>query len=223
MDAGAFGVGDFGFDGEPVEFSCPVALFDEDADVDFVAGAVDAAFGEDEGIEFGVRATFDASDIEAGEVEEAILTGVGHEGEIGTKAGDEGDGFFFVGGASERGEVDASIGLGEGGDEWDAIFSEDFDGDASEREACFDRGDEDVLAFFGIFFDDHSEIGDEDESLGGRRGGFVVGLPFVVGTAFVAVVVRLVVIWLLVFLVCGLLGGLVWGGCGSFSFFGEIF
>ena len=59
---------DFCFERQPVDVLLPVSLFDHDTDVDFVARAINPAFGKNERVQIFGQNVFVAADVEAREV-----------------------------------------------------------------------------------------------------------------------------------------------------------
>ena len=91
----AAGVDHFHFEWEAVELPAPVSLLHDATDVHFVARAIDAALGEDEGVELFGGDVFDAVDVEAREIKPAIRAFERHEGDVVGQPRHEGDGFSF--------------------------------------------------------------------------------------------------------------------------------
>ena len=81
----------FRFERQAFELPLPVALLHDATDVHFVARPINAALGEDEGIELIARDVLDPVDVEARKIELPIGARVGHEGDVVAEPRDEGD------------------------------------------------------------------------------------------------------------------------------------
>ena len=95
-----------------VEFALPVALLDDEAELRGVAGAVDAAVGEDEGREGIGRHAAEARGVEAGEIEQAVLATEREERDIIVEMHDVGDRLFLAGEVVQRGQRGAAAVIG---------------------------------------------------------------------------------------------------------------
>ncbi len=164
-DDGAAGVGDLEFDGESGEGGLPIGGAGDEAEVGGLAGAVDAAIGEEVGGEL-LRGFFvlDAAGIEAGEIERAVRGLKGHEGEVGILLRQDHERRFLALELDELGEAGAAAVFGGGGEDGLAVASDGFDAGAIDGEPGVDGLDEDVAGAVLGLLDDEAEIGDEDEA-----------------------------------------------------------
>ena len=157
------GIDDFGFDRQAFEIAAPVALFDHETDVNFVAGPIDAALGEDKGIEpFG-------SDIlrpvgfETREIQHAVFSCERHERDVVAIAGHKRDRRFlalrFFNGRESAVPVRGSVRCLDR----NAILAQNFNRRAADWFAGLDRHQKHVAAAIGILLCQNSDVGHEQE------------------------------------------------------------
>ena len=158
-------VDDLRFQRQAGQRAAPVALLDDDADVERVARPVHAALGEHEGVEFLARAVLDALDGEAREIQRAVLPLVRQESHVAAQARDDGHGFARVPGVpAQPGQAGAALGIGGRIGERRAAAGQDRDVHPAERRARGQRGGEHVAAAVRVALDDQAQVRDQDEA-----------------------------------------------------------
>ena len=157
------GIDDFGFDWQAFEIAVPVALFDHETDVNFVARPINAALGEDERVETFRPDVLRPVGFEPREIQHAVFTCERHERNIVAIARDKCDRPFlalrFFNGWKSAVSVRGSFRCLNR----DAVFAENFNCRAADRFAGFDRHQKNIAAAVGVFLRQNSDIGHEQE------------------------------------------------------------
>jgi hypothetical protein len=127
-------------------------------------GAIDAAIGEDEGRErLRPLARLDAADVEAREVEEAVVAAERQERRVPPLGRQDHDWRLLAVEIAQRPEVGVAVAVGGHGRDRQAVLAEDLDLGAGDRIAVVDRGDEDLAAAVLGLLDEDAEVGDDEE------------------------------------------------------------
>ena len=154
----------FGFNRQAFEITAPVALFDHDADVNFVAGPINATLGKNERVQTFRPDIFGTIDFEPRKIQDTVLASIGHKRDVVAVAGYKRHRQFFALGFFDGGKSAVTVGGRFRCLDRDAILAEDFNGRVTDRLAGFDRHQKNVAAAVGAFLGQNSKIGHEKEA-----------------------------------------------------------
>ena len=137
--------------------------------MDFIAGPINAALGENKSIEVFGEDVLHAIDVEAREIQHPIIARIRNETDVVAQPRDIDDWLFFVLVFIDRGKADAAIGRSQAVLHRDPVSAEKFNRHTGDRLAGLDRSDKDIAAVIGILFHEQAEIADQNEARGGSR------------------------------------------------------
>ncbi len=152
----------------------PVPALEHRADVDVVTGTVNAALGEEKGLQRVVFGGQHSAGVEAGEVQEPVGALEGQEGHVIAKGGDDGHGLLLA--LKDAGGCEVRVAVDGGGlQQVLAVFCQHGDGGAVHRVAGLDALHKDIAAAIGVLFHQQSEVRHQHEAA--RACVFIQRLP----------------------------------------------
>ena len=144
----------------------PVRGLDDDADMELVAGPVDAPFGEKVRVQPARLATGHlAAHIEARQVEPALAAVIGQERQIAPLPDEIDRGRLFPLEVNELREGRAAIRVRGRAEHGHAVLAQDVHPRAGNRLAAVDGLDEEVVGAVGIVLHQDAQVGDQDQAL----------------------------------------------------------
>ena len=192
LDGEAAGVEHFRFKRQAGERLAPVGGLHHHADVQALAGAVDATVGEEVGAELvGGAGVLQATHVEARVVELAVAAVERHEAHVARLAHHQQQRCTFTREAFELLEVRAAIGIGRLVEERAAVLGDDLDVGTDHRQAGVERLHEHIARAIGRLFDDDAEVGHQHQAALLQAVGVDARIDALVGRLFFAVLARL--------------------------------
>ena len=157
------GIDDFGFNRQAFEIALPIALFDGEADVNFIAGPVNPALRKNECVETFRSDIFRPIDFEPRKIQHPVLACERHERDVVAIMGHKRNPRFLALGFFHGWKSAVTVRGSFRCLNRDAVLAQNFNRGAADRLAGLDRHQENVAAAVCAFLRQNSNVGYEKE------------------------------------------------------------